>query len=238
MNFVEYRDALKELQDLASSYTRLNKSDLNRMTILNEKCLSLKEKAVNSFSQMVREVEDGLSGLIDHLDQLKKELEIFTGPEGTLEDALKLEPAWLQTNDLYNSIQLLTKSKIRPGRNQTAPEMPEQGEEPNKKQSDGIQGIIVMARKEAAAAVEKVEKSASNPKASPAGGKPASVNSVKVQYPKQANKKAAQPQKEQKPVSGVFSAKPLPVTKACGDAEQRLMEEINKNIELIKSKKK
>ncbi|MCL5056989.1 MAG: hypothetical protein M1130_03115 [Actinobacteria bacterium] len=235
MNFVEYRDTIKELQDLASSYTRLSKSDLDRMTILNEKCLSLKEKAVRSFSQMVKEVEDGLTGLIDRFDQLKKELDTITGPEGTLEDALKLEPAWLQTNDLYNSIQLLTKSNTLPEKKKTSPEMPEQGEEPDKKQPDGIQDIIVLARKEAAAAVEK---SASNPKASPAGSKPASVNPVKVQYPKQVNKKAAQPRKEQTPVSGVFSAKPLPVAKVCGDAEQRLMEEINKNIELIKSKKK
>lgn len=226
MNFVEYRDSIKELQSLASNYTRLSKSDLERMTLLNEKCLTLKEYAVSSFSQMVRKVEDGLTGLIDRFDQLKKELEAITGPEGTLEDALKLEPAWLQTNDLYNSLQLLTESKTLPEKNQTAAaEMPGKGERPDKKQPEGVQDIIVMARKEAAAAVEK-------------SGKTAPVNPVKVQDPKQGNKRIAPSKKVTKPASGVFSAKPLPVAKVCGEAEQRLMEEINKNIELIKSKKK
>jgi len=235
LNFVEYRDSIKELQSLATNYTRLSKSDLERMTILNEKCLTLKEDAVHSFSQMVRKVEDGLTGLIDRFDQLKKELETITGPEGTLEDALKLEPAWLQTNDLYNSIQLLTESKTLPEKNQPSPEIPRQGDRSDNKKPEGVQDIMLMARKEAAAAVEKL---APTPKPSPPSRNSAPVNPVKAHINKQGNKRAAPSKKETKPVSGVFSAKPLPVAKVCGEAEQRLMEEINKNIELIKSKKK
>ncbi|HBV97319.1 MAG: hypothetical protein JL50_13005 [Peptococcaceae bacterium BICA1-7] len=234
MNFVEYRDAIKELQYLASNYTRLSKSDLQRMTLLNEKCLSLKENAVRSFSQMVKKVEDGLTGLIDRFDQLKNELDTITGPEGTLEDALKLEQAWLQTNDLYNSIQLLTESKTLPEKNDTSTEVPGQVDSPENTKPEGIQDIVV-ARKEVAAAIEKI---APTLKSTPPGGKSTPVNTVKTHDIKQGTKKSAQSKKGIKPVSGVYSAKPLPVSKVCGEAEQRLMEEINKNIELIKSKKK
>jgi hypothetical protein len=235
LNFNAYRDSIKELQNLAANYTRLNKSDLDHMKTLNEKCLSMKEEAILSFSGMVEKVEEGLTGLIDRFEQIKKELAASSGPQGTLEDALRLEPAWLQTNDLYSALQLLTGMESPPVKNESAPAAG-QPEARDQKQPQGVQGLIAAARKEAAAAVEKP---AVNIKAAPAGGKPATINQVKLgQSVRQDNKKSPAAKKEQKPVSGVFPAKPLPVAKVCGEAEQKLMEEINKNIEMIKSKKK
>lgn len=234
MNFTEYRKSIKELQDLASKYTRLSQADLDNLKMLNDKCLAMKQDAVHSFSKMVNNIENALSNLIDRFEQLKKELAVSAGPEGTLEDLLKMEQAWLQTNELDCTIKKLTESTAQEHKTETTSAVNKEEANPQKP-PQAVQDLIAVARKEAAAAVEKAAVSL---KASPAGGKPAAISQVKVkQNVKQNNKKASISKKEQKSVSGVFPPKPLPVAKVCGEAEQKLMEEINKNIELIKNKK-
>lgn len=238
MNFERYRESLHQIQMLAGNYINLNKSDLARLNTLNEECVAMKEYFVKSFSTLVDEVEDGLTVLIDRLEAIKEDLGRTSGPEGTLEDIVQLEAVWRSSFDLRENILVIASRKVE-GR-------PEEGHSEADKDSGpaaafpeaapgpglpgDIRGQVTLAREEAAAGAEK-SVAAEVAKGKPTNKKPDEYNSN--------SQKAQQGKKEQKPHQPAQNTiKPLPVSKIYGEAEKKLMEEINKNIELIKGNKK
>lgn len=228
MSFDRFRESITNIQKLSDNLTSLKKADLNELYRLNAECLSLNEEIVKSFSDLVDEIEEGLTLLLDRLDQIKKDLARISGPEGTLGDILQMEPAWSGVNALHGNIRSLLESPQYPAGRDTAtkssqaeagpkvdtpsPAAKEAALDAESKESKEIQDLIGIARKEAAASAEKA------PAAKPV---PVAKNQKKV--PPQAH-----------------NSKPalLSLNKNCGETEKKLMEEITKNMEAIKSSKK
>ncbi|MFZ5647965.1 MAG: hypothetical protein ACOY30_10150 [Bacillota bacterium] len=253
MNFDRYRESLEKIKKLAENYINLNKSDLARLNTLNEECLTTKEDFVKSFTSLVNEVEDGLTVLIDRFEAIKNDLDRISGPEGTLEDILQLETAWRNAFDLQGNIRMLISPQTletlaEAGDREAAAGSASSDTSPEKTPGSGIADsageIAALARQEAAAGAE-------SPAIEPAQAAtpPSQVKAVKkeIHENKPANKsheenntkKAQHHKKDQKiQPSGQNTIKSLPVSKIYGEAEKKLMEEINKNIELLKSNKK
>lgn len=256
MNFDRYRESLDQIQKLAENYINLNKPDLTRLNNLNEECLVMKEGFVKSFASLVDEVEDGLTVLIDRLEAIKKDLGKISGPEGTLEDIVQLETVWRNASVLRENILTITnpekerRLEVYSGEASAAgepvPRVPEAAL--GGKLPEDVRDQVVLAREEAAAGAENsvaavlpVQAQADRQQIKPVkkempGGKPA----AKKPEENNSSAKKAQPQKkEQRPAPPVQNTiKALPVNKIYGDAEKKLMEEINKNIEIIKGNKK
>lgn len=254
MNFNRYRESLHQIQMLAGSYINLNKSDLARLNTLNGECVAMKEDFIKSFSSLVDEVEDGLTVLIDRLEAIKKDLGRTSGSEGTLEDIVQLEAVWRNAFDLRENILAITSRKAegRPeeGHSEAAKDygpaaFPEAA--PDQGLPGDIRGQVTLAREEAAAGAER-SVAAIEPTQTPAApqiktlkkesaeGKP---TNKKPYENNNSSQKAQQGKKEQKPHQPAQNTiKTLPVSKIYGEAEKKLMEEINKNIELIKGNKK
>lgn len=256
MNFDRYRESLDQIKKLAENYINLNKSDLARLNTLNEECLAMKEDFVKSFALLVDEVEDGLTVLIDRLEAIKKDLGKISGPEGTLEDIVQLETVWRNASGLRENILTITnpkkESRSEEGSGEAAaaggPVLPATEAAPGGELPEDVREQVVLAREEAAAGVEK-SVAAVEPVQATAG--PRQIKPVKKEMPggKPVNRKPeennssakkAQPdKKEQRPnPQGQNTIKTLPVNKIYGEAEKKLMEEINKNIEIIKGNKK
>ena len=216
MNFDRYRETMTQVQKLADNFSSLKKADLTELHRLNVECLSLGEEIVNSFTTLVEEIEDGLTLLLDRLEQIKKDLGRISGPDGTLGDILLLEPAWSQANTLRGSIRALLHPAGSEAVGKDTPGPEKEGKE--------VQELIGLARKEAAAASEKSE-------------------AAKTPPPVRIQKKEEQEQSQKKngkitPADSVKKPAPLNLNKNAGDAEKKLMAEITKNIEAIKSSKK
>ncbi|MFZ5651430.1 MAG: hypothetical protein ACOY4I_11330 [Bacillota bacterium] len=256
MNFGRYRESLHQIQMLAGNYINLNKSDLARLNTLNGECVAMKEDFVKSFSSLVDEVEDGLTVLIDRLEAIKEDLGRISGPEGTLEDIVQLEAVWRSAFDLRENILKITsgKAEVRPeeGHGEAAAASGPAVAFPEAAPDPGLPGDIreqvTLAREEAAAGAEK-SVAAIEPAQAPAS--PQQIKPLKKEVAEDkptsrkndesnsSSKKAQQGKKEQKPHQPAQNTiKPLPVSKIYGEAEKKLMEEINKNIELIKGNKK
>lgn len=217
MNFDRYRDSMAQIQKLADNYASLTKADLSDLHRLNTECLSLSEGIVKTFSSLVDEIEEGLTLLLDRLDQIKKDLGKISGPEGTLGDILKLEPAWNNINSLRGSIRALLDTSAPAAGADAAdnpPAPPTDGKAaPQARDSKDVKDLIVLAQKEAAATAEKSQASRPAPH-------------VKVQ-----KKEGPDQKKDSKPSS-------LVLNKNVGEAEKKLMAEISKNIEAIKGNRK
>lgn len=216
MNFDLYRENMSRVQKLADNFSSLKKADLNELNRLNAECLSLGEEIVKSFTTLVEEIEDGLTQLIDRLEQIKKDLGKISGPDGTLGDILLLESAWSQTNTLRSSIRALLHPAVSEAAVTDTPG--------TQKEVKEVRELIGLARKEAAAASEKSEAAKLPPP-------------VKIQK----KEEQVQPQKKNGKITTADSVKkpaPLSINKNVGDAEKKLMAEITKNIEAIKSSKK
>lgn len=228
MSFDRFRESITKIQRLTDNFTSLKKSDLNELNRLNTECLSLNEEILKSFSSLVDEIEEGLTLLLDRLDQIKKDLGRISGPEGTLGEILQMEPAWSRVSALHSNIRSLLESPQdsagqddAAGGGQTAagakdgadpPAARDAGLEAGPKEPGKVQDLIGLARKEAAASNEK------SPAAKPV---PAVKNQKKIPPPGQNAKPAV-----------------LALNKNCGETEKKIMEEISKNIEAIKSSKK
>ncbi|MFZ5597810.1 MAG: hypothetical protein ACOY31_12455 [Bacillota bacterium] len=238
MDFNHYRKSLQQIQHLAGNYTALTSKELGELNKLCGECASLKEKMVQAFLFTVDGMEDDLSFLIDRLAQIKDNLSSISGPEGTLEDILLLEPDWKQINSLQSIVRELQGAA---GNSENGPHRKAQADE-------SVAGDpAVTGEREVAAATD----SPAEVQVSPEEGKP-SEKSGKIDNTirKQTNNKKQSsaictPQKpgghhkkEQKPQPGQAAIKPVAIKKVCGEAEERLIEEITKNIKLIKSDKK
>ncbi|MFZ5645272.1 MAG: hypothetical protein ACOY46_16995 [Bacillota bacterium] len=240
MDFNNYREKIGQIGEMAVNFTRLNNSDLSKLIALKEECISLKEEAVNSFTKLVGEIEDSLTNLLEYFDQIKKELEKISGPEGTIEDTLRLETVWMQANELNKNIRSLIES----GKSSQNDKLIDKSrhkviinpvQKNNEKQIKDIKESINSARKEAAAASEQIAVNIKPVQKTIVQVADSKSQKKEIQDIKQI-KKATPPKKEITPPA--YPTKSLNLTKACGDAEQKLMEEINKNIELIKNNKK
>jgi len=233
LNFDAYRESITQIQRLAERFSSLTRADLAELNRLNEKCLSFNEEMVKSFSLLVDEIEDGLTLLLDRLDLIKKELVKISGPDGTLEDVLKLEPAWSQASALRYNIRAMLEPF---GQEATAVQEPTQkpgGDAEQKaitqpapaKPEKEIRELIGMAKKEAAAAIDKA---------------PAVKTAPPVKLVKKENAaKELPPKKDHKPASGHNPpSASLPMNKNLGETEKKLMAEITKNMEAIKGNKK
>jgi len=248
LKYERYRESILNIKKLAENYTSLNQSELHELHRLNAQCLAMKEGIISSFKSVVDELEDGLTLLIDRLEQMKKDADRISGPEGTLEDTLQLESAWQNTESLLNNIRIL----LGPGTQNS-------GNKDGRSDSNGLVGppepdaapskpstheLVVLSRNEAAVATEKTTavklpapEVPSAPKTLRNEGQDRHSNNKKPDD--QNNIKKAQQKKDQKvPHAGQFNAKALPVNKTCGDTEKKIIEEISKNMELIKGSKK
>ncbi len=217
MDFLVYRESILQTQKLAGNFTSLSRADLAELSRLNAKCITLSEEMINSFSSLIDEIEEGLSLLLERLGRIKKDLGRISGPGGTLEDILGLEPDWSRVHDLYGAIQPLLKTgqtseDTAPSGKSMAIIISATGPEADLKDKGQIAELAGTARKEAAVTVEK----------------PAAANSVSVT------------KISKKPTASSQNAKPalLPVNKNCGETEKKIMEEITKNLEAIKSNRK
>lgn len=241
MDFSEYRDSIGQIQRLATHYAKLNKSEVAELNTLNQKCLSMKDAAINSFSKLVDEVEGGLTHLIDRLEQIKKDLVTISGPEGTMEDTLRLESVWASTNELNNNIKRLLEAKAFSPESESCSLQKSQNSTETAIQADtkklqGVQDLIEVARIEAAAVVEK----------SPAVKLLSAGNSIEKTIKKEIEnrhsamikKEVPQKKEEKNQPRVIIPNRPINAMKVCGETEKKLMEEINKNIELIKNSKK
>lgn len=255
MNFIRYRESLNEIKKLAENYINLNKMDLARLQTLNEECIFAKGDLISSFTSLVGDLEDGLTLLIDRLEAIKKDLGRISGPDGTLEDILQLEDAWRNTLDLQKNIRSLVgpnrqevrAEDVETGANGTIPPETTPAAIDKTGPADDLQELVVLAREEAAAGAEAAEAASKPVINSPP---PAQVKVVKKDQHDNtpsgkktvdhngSPKKAQHNKKDQKHPPSHNTVKPLPVGKIYGEAEKKLMEEINKNIELIKSNKK
>lgn len=234
MNFERYRETIKRIQKLADNFSSMTRSDLSELNKLNGECLSFNEEMVKSLTALVDEIEDGLTLLLDRLGQIKKDLVKISGPEGTLGELLQMEAVYLRAAALRENIREMLKT---PG------EVPAPLEDTGASPASGdLKNLIGLARKEAAAAVEKAP--------APKIATPAKVQKKEDPVVRPENKKpveAVQPapkaspsKKDQKPAPPRQGGPAAPITlaKEIGEAEKKLMAEITKNIEAIKSKKK
>lgn len=236
MKYERYRESILNIKKLAENYTSLNQSELHELHRLNAQCLAMKEGIVSSFKSVVDELEDGLTQLIDRLEQMKKDADRISGPEGTLEDTLQLESAWQNTESLLNNIRIL----LNPGTQNPG----NKDGRSDTKEKTSIHELVVLSRNEAAVATEKstaaklpAPEVPSPPKILRNEGQDRQSNNKKPDD--QNHSKKVQQKKDQKvPHTGQFNTKPLPVNKTCGDTEKKIIEEISKNMELIKGSKK
>lgn len=248
MKYERYRESILNIKKLAENYTSLNQSELNELHRLNAQCLEMKVGIVSSFKSVVDQLEDGLTLLIDQLEQMKKDADRISGPEGTLEDTLQLESAWQNTESLLNNIRILLDPGTQNHGNKEGKSdvkvfvcPPEPDPAPLK---PSIHELVVLSRNEAAIATEKstaaklpAPEAPSPPKILRNESQDRQSNNKKPDV--QNNSKKAQQKKDQKvPHNGQFNTKPLPVNKTCGDTEKKIIEEISKNMELIKGNKK
>ncbi len=238
MEYGLFRQSILNIRKLAENYTSLNQSELQELNRLNSQCLTMKEGMVKSFRSVIGELEDGLTLLIDRLEQMKKDVDKISGPEGTLEDTLQLEPAWQNSENLLNNIRIL----LNPGTHNP-------GNKDNKSATSDLGGttiheLVVMARNEAAIAGDKATAEnlpstevISPPKILKSEGQGSHLN-IKKQDEQNNTKKALQRKDQRITHTGHFNAKPMPVNKSCGDTEKKIIDEISKNMELIKGNKK
>lgn len=249
MNFDRYRESITQIQKLADNLPSLTRVDLAELNRLNEECLSFNEEIVKSFSALVDEIEEGLTLVLDRLDQIKHDLSKISGPEGTLGDILQLECAWSRAVALRDNIRaMIGLSGLESvERLETGIHTPSPGEkvppspEPAKGEKD-LQDLIGLARKEAAAAVEKAPAAKPVP-AAKIQKKEEQENKAGGKKPAEADPPAQKNQAQKKDLKIIPpnpKAVPASVTlgKNIGEAEKKLMAEITKNIEAIKSSKK
>ncbi|MCL6477764.1 MAG: hypothetical protein K6T65_05055 [Peptococcaceae bacterium] len=239
MNFDRYRASIIQVQQMADNFTSLKREDLSRLNSLNAECISLHEEIVKSFSSLVDEIEDGLTLLLERLDQIKKDLAKTSGPNGTLGDILQLEPVWRQANALHHNIRDI----LGPG-SQDAARRDESGNNnaPDTaaapaQETRTVQEIIGPAREEAAAALEK---STAAVKTQKKDGQESGQGNKKPSETKMIAQKGQLPKRDQKlpPPGQNTKLAPLIIDKNLGETEKKLVEEITKNIEIIKSNKK
>lgn len=247
MKYELFRESMQNIKKLAENYTNLNQSELNELQRLNAQCLSMKEGIIASFKSVVDELEDGLPLLIDRLAQMKKDADRISGPEGTLEDTLQLESAWRNSEGLINNIRLLLgpgteKSGSKDGTSDTiglvGPPVAVTA-----LSKTGVHEQLALSRNEAAAATEKATaaklpyQDPLAPKALKSGEPDRHSNNKKPDDQNNA-KKNLQKKDQKGPHAGHFNSKALPVNKSCGETEKKIIEEISKNMELIKGSKK
>ncbi|MCL6611953.1 MAG: hypothetical protein K6T66_10495 [Peptococcaceae bacterium] len=241
MNFERYRESITHIKRLADNFSSLTRADLAELNRLNVECLSFNEGIVKSFSALVDEIEEGLTLLLDRLDQIKKDLAKISGPESTLGDVLRLETAWARTSALRDNIRAM----LEPPEREPADRGEIDGHTGSSGEMEGsshnLRNLIDQAQKEAAAAAEKSQAVKSVPAAKPK--KEEQENSPFHKKPAEAGKPAPkeQPQKKElKVLSPNHNAAPAPiaVSKNIGEAEKKIMAEITKNIEAIKNSRK
>jgi len=248
LKYERYRESMLNIKKLAENYTGLNQSELHELHRLNAQCLAMKDGIISSFKSVINELEDVLTLLIDRLEQMKKDADRISGPEGTLEDTLLLEPAWQNTESLLNNIRiLLGPGTQNPGNGDGRSDakglagLPEPDTAPSKQV---IHELVVLSRTEAAVATEKTTAAKQPVQEVPSAAKTLrnegqDRHSINKKPDDQNNGKKAQQKKDQKvPHASQFNAKALPVNKTCGDTEKKIIEEISKNMELIKGSKK
>ncbi|MFZ5631753.1 MAG: hypothetical protein ACOY40_02805 [Bacillota bacterium] len=235
MNFDRFRESIIHVQKMADNFTALKREELSELNRLNTECISLHKEIVKSFSSLVDEIENGLTLLLDRLDQIKKDLAKTSGPEGTLGDILQLEPAWRQADALRNNIrEILGPGPQDPARQAESGQDNLPNAEPPK-ESKAVRELIGLAREEAAVAVEK---STAAVKTEKKDGRENSQDNKKPAETKSIVQKGQQQKKDQKLTPPAKSPAPLVMNKNLGEAEKKLVEEITKNIEMIKSSKK
>lgn len=247
MNFCRYTESLTQIQRMAGNFTSLKMDELTELSRLNAECVNMKEEVTKSFTTLIEEIEDGLTLLLDRLDRIKQNLTAISGPDGTLGDVLQLEPAWLQANALLKSIRemLGPESGEQIPRHETMADNPVTAPNINKARTEtpgdsgDVRELINQSRDEAAAAVEKSSVAVKTLKKD--NGVNGNNSKKQADAKGTVHKDRLQQKKTPKltlPGPGIKSPTPLVLDKKMGDAEKKLVEEITKNIEIIKGSKK
>jgi len=248
LNFQRYRESIMQIQKLADKLPSLTRVDLAELNKLNEECLSFNEEIVKAFSALVDEIEEGLTPVLDRLDRIKQDLTKISGPDGTLGDILQLENAWSRAVNLRDNIRAMTgpsgtgpMERLEAGTESSSPGEKAPPSPKTEKGHTDLQDLIGLAQKEAAAATEKAP--AEKPLPAPKIQKKEDQESRGGEKPAEAAPPAQKHQAQKKDLKIIPSnpkAVPSTVTlsKNIGEAEKKLMAEITKNIEAIKSGKK